>query len=98
MTSHSLPPFAFPDPPDTAVLVCTHVLEKGDAILYVTHDEEDGMWQFLCGKAHVPEEARVVSLACVLRLDPSLESLGQMPCGAFAERKRRRRPFVIHLG
>ena len=44
--------FPFYDAPNTATITCCHILENGEPILYVSHDEDDGMWQFLCGKAH----------------------------------------------
>ena len=41
--------FPFYDSPDTATIICCHILERQAPILYVSHDEDDGMWQFLCG-------------------------------------------------
>ena len=35
--------FPFKDAPNTACLVCKHVLNKEKPILYVSHDAEDGM-------------------------------------------------------
>ena len=42
--------FPFYDSPDTATIICCHILERQTPILYVSHDEDDGMWQFLCGE------------------------------------------------
>ena len=44
------------------------ILENGEPILYVSHDEDDGMWQFLCGKAHETDEAKLVSLKSVFEM------------------------------
>mgnify|MGYP007041487884 CR=1 FL=1 len=63
------------------------VVENGEPILYVSHDEDDGMWQFLCGKAHETDEAKLVSLKSVFDLDNSVGILKDMPCGYYAERK-----------
>jgi len=60
---------------------------NGEPILYVSHDEDDGMWQFLCGKAHETDEAKLVSLKSVFDLDNSVGILKDMPCGYYAERK-----------
>ena len=49
--------------------------------MYVSHDEDDGMWQFLCGKAHETDEAKLVSLKSVFDLDNSVGILKDMPCG-----------------
>ena len=37
--------FPFDDQQNTACIVCCHILE-GHPILYVSHDEDDGMWKF----------------------------------------------------
>lgn len=79
--------FPFYDAPNTATITCCHILENGKPILYVSHDEDDGMWQFLCGKAHETDEAKLVSLKSVFDLDNSVGILKDMPCGYYAERK-----------
>lgn len=78
--------FPFKDAPNTAVIVCSHIIEHIAPILYVSHDEDDGMWQFLCGKEHSEDEAKIVSLKYVHELDPSIGLLNDMPCGFYAER------------
>ena len=79
--------FPFYDASNTATITCCHILENGEPILYVSHDEDDGMWQFLCGKAHETDEAKLVSLKSVFDLDNSVGILKDMPCGYYAERK-----------
>lgn len=79
--------FPFEDAPNTACITCCHVLDEKKQIKYVSHDEEDGMWQFLCGCQHRQEEARVVSLLSVFALDQSVGKLANMPCGCYAERE-----------
>ena len=34
--------FPFSDEPNTATIVCCHVLEKNEPILFASHDEEIG--------------------------------------------------------
>ena len=79
--------FPFADEPDMATIVCSHVLSGERPILYVSHDEDDGMWQFLCGEEHTEDEARIVSLMSAFELDKSVGILSDMPCGCYAERK-----------
>ena len=55
--------FPFYDSPDTATIICCHILERQAPILYVSHDEDDGMWQFLCGETHETDEAKLYSRA-----------------------------------
>lgn len=87
--------FPFYNPPDTATIICCHITEKKAPILYVSHDEDDGMWQFLCGKPHETDEARLVSLQWVFELDNSIGVLRDMPCGCCAERKTQCDDWVI---
>ena len=79
--------FPFNDEPNTAAIICNHILEQGADILYVSHDEDDGMWQFLCGKSHKMNDAKLVSLEEVFELDSSISQLANMPCGYIATRK-----------
>jgi hypothetical protein len=80
--------FPFYDEPNTACIVCKHVLEKKRPILYVSHDKEDGCWQFMCGDKHAfPEDARVIALAEAFELDASIAQVADIPCGCFAERE-----------
>ena len=48
--------FAFKDAPETACIVCQHVLDGKNPITFISHDKEDGMWQFLCSEDHILED------------------------------------------
>ena len=74
-------PWPFEDAPNTASLTTVHVLNRSRPILLVTHDAEDGAWQFLCGTTNDSSDARVVGLNTVLQLDPSLAELADLPPG-----------------
>lgn len=87
--------FPFYDAPDTATMICSHIMEKETPILYVSHDEDDGMWQFLCGKTHEIDEAKLVSLKWVFDSDNSIGTLSDMPCGFYAERNSKDDNWVI---
>lgn len=87
--------FPFYDAPDTATIICCHIMENEAPILYVSHDEDDGMWQFLCGKPHDTDEARIVSLKWVFESDHSIGMLRDMPCGCCAERETQNDSWVI---
>jgi len=79
--------FPFEENPNVAVLTCFCVLHEGKPILYVSHDLEDGMWQFLCGETHTENVGMTVSLLDVYKLDESLAALAKLPLGCEAERK-----------
>ena len=76
-------PYQFAQPENTACLSCVHVMREGAPILHVTHDADDGGWQFLCGADHGEDDA----MGEVVALDPSVNALHEMPegIGAFRE-------------
>jgi hypothetical protein len=83
----------FSDPPDTEVITLSRIL-KGDAPLrLVTHDEDDGSWQFLDGEHVFEEDAAVVSLGFMAMLDPSILDLGDLPIGWRAYRDDANQPW-----
>ena len=79
--------FAFKDAPNTACIVCQHVLAGKNPITFISHDEEDGMWQFLCSEDHTGEDARLISLADAFKLDASIGQVADIPCGYAVERE-----------
>ena len=80
--------WAFEDPPNTAALTTSDVLEANAPILLVTHDADDGTWQFLPGRAVSTSEGRVVGLGEICGRDPSLLELADLPEGWRAWRER----------
>ena len=83
----------FEDAPNVASYTTVNVLEHGDPILLVTHDADDGAWQFLCGKTNDPSHGRVIGLDCVLGLDPTLAEVADLPAGWRASREVRGGPW-----
>ena len=79
--------FAFKDAPDTACIICQHVLDRKNPITFISHDEEDGMWQFLCSEDHILEDVCLISLAEAFKLDASIGQVADIPCGYAVERK-----------
>lgn len=75
--------FPFEDIPNTLCFTCCHVVNERHPILYISH-AEDGLWQFLCGKSHSVEEAVVVSLAEILKIDPKVGDFASLGCGESA--------------
>lgn len=91
--------YSFSDPENTACLTCNHVLDQGADIVYVTHDADDGMWQFLCGlEEHESEDAKMISLGQISKVDASVNDLHEMPLGFGATRENRNakwQPFKL---
>lgn len=86
--------FSFADSPDTACITCCHVLNENSQILYVSHDE-DGCWQFLCGGQHSEADARVVSLADILKIDNSMAVLAELDFGEYAEAESETSDWIV---
>lgn len=79
--------YQFKEPTNTACFVCDHGLNKERPILFVSHDQEDASWQFLCGEEdHTEDNIRIIGLGEVVVLDESLNALYEMPAGVNAER------------
>ena len=56
------------------------VIHDNHPILLVSHDTE-GDWQFLCGTTNLPEDGVVVALGEMLKHDPSIGKLADLPEG-----------------
>lgn len=78
----------FPDGPETAVFTSKYVIEDGEVITYVSHDADDGAWQFhVSGKSLDEAAGRIVGLGQVMKLDPSVAKLALLPLGWCAWRE-----------
>jgi hypothetical protein len=70
----------FPDPPNLATFTMRKVVRAGQPILSVVHDE-DGSWQFLTSGRCKAVDGLIVCLADMVRRDPSLIELANLPAG-----------------
>jgi hypothetical protein len=77
----------FSDKPNLAVISTRSIIEQQYPILRVTHDKDDGSWQFLDGKAVDVSKVVVVSLSSIYALDRSIGELGDLPIGWYAWRE-----------
>jgi hypothetical protein len=84
---------------DTAVVTTRYVTQDGQAIRYVTHEEdpvEGVIWQFHSGNEDYRNEVlQLVRLEEILALDPSVAALSRMPPGCCARRSCRTDPWTI---
>jgi hypothetical protein len=84
----------FPDPPHTRVFLSETVHNGTEPVTYVSHDVEDGAWQFL-GDSMADGGGPIIS--CFhhpIDRDPSLAELADLPLGWYAERDKVGEPWV----
>lgn len=87
----------FDDPPNLGVITTVPVLEHGYPILLVTHDLDDGGWQFLCGTIDEPSLGRLVCLESILGIDEGMSVLADLPLGWLAWREDMGSPWRREL-
>ena len=70
---------------NTAVITTKNIITKKKRVVLVFHDKEDGLWEFLDGEDVNEDEAAVVSISEITKLDPTILELSDLPlgCGAF---------------
>lgn len=78
----------FADAPNVAVLTVRDIVEGRAWIAHVSHDADDGTWQFHPAGPTPPDaaDARVVSLRSLVERDPSLAAIADLPLGGRAWR------------
>lgn len=76
------PVWQFPQPPNSPAITSKAILSGAEWIYYVSHDEDDGVWQFHGYGGPAPEaDAAVVALSTIVALDASVSSLAALPAG-----------------
>jgi hypothetical protein len=83
----------FDEPENVATMTVRQVTHGGQPILMVSHDADDGMWQFLTGGPVEMADAMIVSLREVFTIDPSIGELADLPLGWTAERSSPGQPW-----
>ena len=77
----------FDQSPDCAVVSLRQIVFDGAPILHVTHDADDHGWQFLTHDDVREEDATVVGLGKIVKLDPSVLGVADIPPGWHARRQ-----------
>ena len=82
---------------DIAVFTTKYVLEENKPITYVTHEIEDGAWQFLSDDHFDDFEdvAKIVGFQELIDIDPTLAELISMDVGCVATRKHLNDNWII---
>lgn len=82
---------------DTAVFTTKFVIEDKRTITYVTHDFEDGTWQFFSNDPfdNFEEVAKIAGLKEIFDLDKTLLEIAELPLGFYATRKDKNDKWTI---
>ena len=83
----------FKEQGNTMVITTKDIISGLKPILLVSHDIEDGMWEFLDNEELDENEACIVSLDEILKLDGSLSALHDLPLGWIAYRNNINDPW-----
>lgn len=77
----------FADPKNVVTFTVRDIVEKRAPILFVAHEQEDGMWQFLTGDDLPPKKDwLLVGLSEIVAVDPTVRELADLPLGYSASR------------
>lgn len=85
----------FDSPPNVAVFTTRSIVCSGAWIAYVTHDADDGSWQFHDNSPGDPsdEDGMIVALSSMVLRDHTLNELADLPEGWCAWRDSPRTPW-----
>jgi hypothetical protein len=86
----------FTELPSTVVYTSRDVMEKREPILLVTHDQDDGAWQFYAERKVPDNDARIIALDEIVNSDPSVIELADLPRGWIAVRESPAVPWQRH--
>lgn len=85
--------WSFNDPQNVAVFTVRSICEHGKPVLYVYHDEDDGVWQFHTDREPKEEDSSIISLGEIVKIDESVKELSDLPYGWCAWRASKRDPW-----
>ena len=81
MNSKSKDPWPFDQPRNCATLTMRQVLDGSEPILLVAHDADDHGWQFIGTSDASVADGRVVCLEKMVKLDPTVLDVADLPPG-----------------
>jgi hypothetical protein len=93
MSSNPRDAWPFDQPRDCATITMRQVLDGSEPILLVSHDSNDHGWQFIGSSDAAMDDARVVGLEEIVRLDPTILEVANLPPGWQAVRRELGGPW-----
>lgn len=76
----------FDEPKNVVSFTSRQVIREEQPILWVSHDADDGAWQFHTGGIVSVADAMIVLLQNIVNRDPTVSELADLPLGWVAER------------
>lgn len=89
--------YKFLDDKNTIAITTKKIVSGQSDILLVSHDEDDGMWEFLDGEDVCEENAVVVSMFEMSQIDESINELYDLPLGWIAYRENKTTEWIRKL-
>lgn len=83
----------FDESPNVATITTRQVMDGSSWIASVSHDEDDGGWQFIGPEGAVEELAMLVGLKEIFKRDRSIGELSDLPLGWRAWRSGPESPW-----
>jgi len=77
---------------DEPVITTSYIVDESLPVLYVSHDLDEetssgGSWQFHSGNGdYSSEKLRLVKLGTIIKMDPSIKAVADLPVGYAARR------------
>ena len=76
------------------MITLRQILDAREPVLHVSHDSQDGAWQFLGWEAPSVEDGVVACIEHLIEADHSLNELHDLPRGWHAWRESRDEPWT----
>ena len=71
----------FDEKPNVATITTRPIMDRSSWIALVSHDEDDGGWQFIGPEGPLEDQAMIVALRNILAIDASIAELADLPLG-----------------
>jgi len=97
MTTRDSEPWPFDQPRNCATFTLRQVMDREEPILLVSHDADDHGWQFIGTTSANMNDAMLVSLHEVVRVDPTVLEVADLPPGWQALREYKGGPWTRRL-
>ncbi|GMO57848.1 MAG: hypothetical protein Ta2G_17770 [Termitinemataceae bacterium] len=84
----------FSEPKNVAVITTKKILIRESDIVFVSHDADDGMWQFLDSFENDETSAAIIGLGELVNIDSSVTKIADLPLGWIATRENKNADWI----